>query len=129
MRLNLFTASISQRKVERHRQRREMRLYCRILTLLSVLLIMGIPYCVFFTISMINGFAPAPAYADRICFFCIIIGYSTNTLLNLLYTDDVREIFLNFIYKIRDQNQRQRVNYMTVIQMQTVNVTTASEMS
>ena len=129
MRLNLFTTSISQRKTERHRQRREMRLYFRILSLLTVLFIMGIPYCVFFAFSIINGYAPAPAYADRICFSSIILGYSISMFLSLLFTDNVRDIFMSFIGKIHQNNARQHEDYVTIIPLHAVNVTSESDTS
>lgn len=97
MKLNSFPANDRLRGAERRRQRREIRLYCRILLLVGILFTMGVPYCIFFFISMINGLSPAPPYADRICFLSISMGYSASMLLCLIFTDDVRKIFIGFI--------------------------------
>jgi hypothetical protein len=97
MKINSFSTNAPRRKAERRRQRREIRLYCRILLLIGVLFIMGVPYCVFFFISAINGFSPAPSYADRICFLSISLGYSASMLLSLLYTDHVKKVFIHLM--------------------------------
>jgi hypothetical protein len=107
MKLHLFSTNAPRRRAER----REIRLYGRILLLIGVLFIMGVPYCVFFFISMINGSSPSPPYADRICFLSISMGYSASILLSLLSTDDVRQIFIRFMcgnYQNRRRRRRQR---------------------
>lgn len=108
MKFHTFPTNDRQRRAERRRQRREIRLYCRILLLVGILFIMGVPYCIFFFLSMINGFSPAPPYADRICFLSITMGYSASTLLSLVYTDDVRRIFMHFISGERQNRMRRR---------------------
>jgi hypothetical protein len=120
MKINSFATGFPGRRAERRRQRRELRLYCRILILISVLFIMGVPYCVFFLISMINGFSPAPPYADRVCFLFISIGYSVSMLLSLLYTDDVREIFIRFMGKENQNTRRGQVQCSTALAMRPI---------
>ena len=126
MKLNSFAANIPRRRAERHRQRREIRLYCRILLFISVLFVMGVPYCIFFFISMINGSAPAPAYADRICFLSISMGYGVSMLLNLLYTDDVRKVIVHLANGERPNARRRRVQCVTTLSMRPMrrNITT-----
>jgi hypothetical protein len=97
MKRHLFSTNAPRGKVERHRQKREIRLYSRIFILLGMLFTMGVPYCVFFFISMINGFAPVPPYANRICLSSVSIGFSGCMLLSLVYTDDVQQILVRFI--------------------------------
>ena len=82
---------------EQRRQQREIRLFLRITLLIVVLFIMGIPYCIFFGVSAVEHFKPPPGYADRICCMCISIGYSLTTVFGLIFTDDVRKIYLTMI--------------------------------
>jgi hypothetical protein len=123
MKLHLFSTNAPRRRAERRRQRREIRLYCRIFLLVGVLFIMGVPYCVFFLISMINGSSPAPPYADRICFLSISMGYSASMLLSLLSTDDVRQIFMRFIcrsYRNRKRRGRRQIHCTTTLNMRPI---------
>jgi ABC-type Fe3+ transport system permease subunit len=101
MRVNSFFITDRQRRMERRRQRREVRLYFRIVVLNAVLFIMGIPYCVFFAISMINGASPSPPYA-------IGVGYGVSMMLSLLYTDDVRHVVSPFDKRERREVRRRR---------------------
>ena len=117
MRDHLFSTNVPRRKAERRRQRREIRLYFRILLLVSVLFIMGVPYCVFFSISMINGASPAPPYADRICFLSIVMGYSASMLLSLVFTDDVRQILFGLLGKTPHNLRRRQIQCTTTIPM------------
>ena len=117
MRMHLFTNNAPRQRIERRRQKREIRLYLRILMLLGMLFTMGVPYCVFFFLSMINGLSPAPPYADRICFLSIFIGYSMSMLLSLLYTDDVRDILVRWFHGNRPIQRRRQVNCTTNLPM------------
>ena len=100
----------------RRRQRREIRLYCRILLLIAVLFTMGIPYCVFFLLAMINRSSSPLPYADRICFLSICMGYSASMLLSLLYTDKVRKIFIHFM-KGRPDIRGRRIQCVTTVNL------------
>lgn len=117
MRRHLFTTSTGRLKAARRRQRRETRLYCRILFLLGISFLMGIPYCVFFFLSMINGFSPAPPYADRICFLMIILGYSASMLLSFVFTDSVRNIFWSLFGKKPHKTRKRHVHRSDAISM------------
>jgi hypothetical protein len=131
MKMHLFTNNAPHRKIARRRQKREIRLYCRILLLLGMLFTMGVPYCVFFFLSIINGLSPAPPYADRICFLSISIGYSMSMLLSLLYTDDVRYILVRWICGNRPVQRRRQINCTTNLPMRSVirNVTTQAQLN
>ena len=108
MKVNSFFTTDRQRRTERRRQRREVRLYFRIVVQIGVLFVMGIPYCVFFAISMINGASPSAPYADRICYLSIAIGYGVSMLLSLLYTNDVRRVVSPFDKRERREVRRRR---------------------
>jgi hypothetical protein len=104
MKLHLFSNNAPRKRAER----REIRLYGRILLLIGVLFITDVPYCVFFFISMINGSSPVPPYADRICFLSISMVHSAGILLSLLSTDDVRQIFIRFMCGDYQNRRRRR---------------------
>ena len=96
MRKNTFFTSDRQQRAEKRRQQREIRLYFRIILLIAVLIIMGIPYCVFFALSMINNFAPSPPYGTQLSVALVAIGCGISMLLCLLSTDDVRRLAWHF---------------------------------
>jgi hypothetical protein len=115
---NSFHSADPQRISEgRRRQRREFRLYSRILLLIIVLLFMGIPHCTFFFLSAINGFAPPPPYADRICILFVVIGHAVDMLLSLVYTYDVHRIFMAFVKGEHQNIAINRVQCVTSLNM------------
>ena len=57
---------------------------------------------------MINGSAPPPPYADRICHLFVGIGYSITVLLSLVYTEDVRRVLLCLVSGERYNRRRRR---------------------
>lgn len=118
MKKNMFQSSVRQQHVERKRQRREFRLYFRILTLIFFLFTMGIPYVIFFIVCVINNLTPGPTYADRVCYVSIIIGYAISMLLCLLFTDDVRRLIfpsrLMFCFNDRGRRQTRQIGFVTV---------------
>ena len=97
MKINSFFTNDRWGKAQRRRQQRELRLYFRIIMVIAVLFIMGVPYCVFFAISIINALSPPPPYAARICYVFVAVGYSISVLLSLICTDDVRKVVISFI--------------------------------
>ena len=115
MKLNAFRSSSSeiQKIAEERRQRREFRIYSRLLVLISILFVMGVPYCTFFFLSAINGLSPPPPFADRICILFIVVGHGIDMALSLVYTDDVRKIFMA-IWRGARPNQVQCVNAISL---------------
>jgi hypothetical protein len=122
MKRKSFSTTTAQRTANRRRQRREIRLYCRILLLIAVLFVMGIPYCVFFLLAMINPSSSPLPYADRICFLFICMGYSVSTLLSLLYTNDVRKVFFGFITGQHQGTRRRQIHCATTLTLRPTRV-------
>ena len=126
MRKNTFFTSDRQQRAEKRRQQREIRLYLRIIILIAILVLMGIPYCVFFALSMINNFAPSPPYAGQLCFALVGIGYGISMLLCLWNTDDVRKLI--FRWTTNDQEEthlgrrHRRIRCVTTQSMRLPNV-------
>ena len=117
MKLNSFRAADAQRITEGRRQRREFRLYSRIIILIVVLFVLGVPYCTFFFVSVSHGFAPPPPYADRISILCLAVGHSVDMVLSLMFTDDVRKIFLTTLRGAHPNTRTSRVQPAAAITM------------
>ncbi|CAF3293771.1 unnamed protein product [Rotaria sp. Silwood2] len=109
-----YNISITIRRCLVQKQQREVRLIRRILTLFGILLIMGFPYFVFFLMVQFTQ-SPAPSYGLRLSFVFLSFGYGICSLLNLLYTDDVRKNILNRINICRCHNRQARVQCVNTI--------------
>ena len=120
-----FHTADRQNSRERRRQQREIRLYFRLLILISVLFTMGLPYVVFFIRSIATHLSSGPPYADRICYLSIIAGYGISSVLSLMFTDDVRRIALlarpvAFLFGHETRQQARRVGCVTVHTVQPI---------
>jgi hypothetical protein len=80
------------------RQRSELRLIRRILMLISILVVLGLPYSLFYLALHFNIMSPWP-YMQRVSYMFITFGQSASMFINLFTTDDVRKSLINIIRK------------------------------
>lgn len=119
-----FQTADRRKSRDHQRPKREIRLYFRLLALITVLFAMGIWYVVFFILSIANHLSIGPPYADRICYVSIIAGYGISMVLSLMFTDDVRRIAFSskplVFFGFQRRQQARRIGCVTVHTVQPI---------
>ncbi|CAF0727905.1 unnamed protein product [Adineta steineri] len=93
---SLIIANVRQLGLEQTRYRRELRFIKRILILISIIFITGVPYLTFF-LQVNIGQSPMPSYGHRISFMFLSCGQGLVMLLAIFYADDVRKSLRNIL--------------------------------
>ncbi|CAF3106809.1 unnamed protein product, partial [Rotaria sp. Silwood2] len=101
--INAFSNTNRQAIFQRRQQKREIQLVRRILILVTMLIVIGIPYCSFWLHTWCTGLSPP--YAERLSYIFIAFGYGASMLYILVSTSKVRNILID-IYNKRYRGRR-----------------------
>jgi hypothetical protein len=94
------------------RARRQMKLFHRILILISILFILSTPYCIIIVLNSLS-LVPAPGYAHRIGFLFIGIAvdcvmlmviYSTRNVRRLIFGKGKTEVKISTLFPTNKRN-------------------------